>query len=113
MSTEPQMICALDDIEDGDSAGGKAVINGRERPLVLVRKGDDVFAYVNSCPHIGAPLEIRPGHFLTLDKSHINCINHGAQFRIEDGYCVLGPCVGMSLKPVDAVIEDGKVYVRG
>ncbi|MDA0239386.1 MAG: Rieske (2Fe-2S) protein [Proteobacteria bacterium] len=113
MSGERQLICGLDDIEDGESAGGKADIGGRERSLVLVRKGEIVFAYINSCPHIGAPLELRPGYFLTLDRSHINCVNHGAHFRIEDGYCVQGPCIGQSLKPVDALIEDGKVYVQG
>ena len=29
-----------------------------------------------------------PGQFLTLDKRHIPCINHGTRFRMDDGVCI-------------------------
>ena len=32
-----------------------------------------------------------------------------AQFRIHDGYCVYGPCVGMSLQRVGVEVSDGAV----
>lgn len=112
-AAEPrQFLCPAADIEDGESSGAVATILGRDRPLILVRQGDRVFGYVNSCPHIGAPLDFRPGSFLTLDKSMIQCANHGAQFRIDDGYCVSGPCGGASLAAVDVVVAGGNVYLQ-
>ncbi len=106
-----QFVAKLADIADGDSAGATAVIDGDERPLILVRRGERVFVYVNICPHAGAPLDWRPGQFLNLDRSRIQCAMHGAQFRIADGDCVLGPCVGRALAPVPAVVKGGRVYV--
>jgi nitrite reductase/ring-hydroxylating ferredoxin subunit len=46
---------------------------------------------------------------MNLDKSRILCATHGAEFRIEDGYCVLGPCTGQSLEPVAVKLRDGNV----
>ena len=109
----PRHLCALDDIEDTESAGATAVIAGREEPLILVRRGDKVWCYINRCPHVGAPLDFKPGWFLTLDKSLIQCANHGAQFEIETGYCVAGPCVGKSLVPVAVEVADGEVQLAG
>ena len=109
MAARGTVICALDDIEDTESAGAVVDIDGRERPLILVRRGQRVWAYVNRCPHIGAPLDFRPGWFLTLDKSLINCANHGAHFEIETGLCVAGPCVGKSLEAVPVEVSDGRV----
>ena len=35
----------------------------------------------------------------------ILCATHGALFRIEDGHCLSGPCVGESLTPLPVSIE--------
>lgn len=104
-------LCDLSDIPDGCSAGFD--VNGPygRFAVMAIRRGDDVFAYVNSCPHIGAPLEMQPGKFLNPEKTHILCSTHGALFRIEDGHCVSGPCVDEALKPVKAEVRDGVVYV--
>jgi nitrite reductase/ring-hydroxylating ferredoxin subunit len=100
-------LCRLDDIADGGSAG--FTVAGT---LVLaVRQGDTVFAYVNSCPHVGTPLDMWPGRFLTKDGGHILCATHGALFRIEDGHCVAGPCVGQGLTPIDVAVQYGKVNI--
>jgi len=68
--------------------------------MFIQRWDDDVFAYKNSCPHVRLPLDYRPGMFLDLEKKHIHCANHGALFRVADGYCIKGPCKGKSLTPV-------------
>ncbi|PIW26426.1 MAG: (2Fe-2S)-binding protein [Rhodospirillales bacterium CG15_BIG_FIL_POST_REV_8_21_14_020_66_15] len=100
-------LCRLDDIADGGSAGFEVA-----RTLVLaVRKGTAVYAYVNSCPHVGTPLDMWPGRFLTRDGSHILCATHGALFRIEDGHCVAGPCVGRGLTPIDVAVQDDVVKI--
>ncbi|MDX1499874.1 MAG: Rieske (2Fe-2S) protein [Woeseiaceae bacterium] len=79
----------------------------------VVRKGDEVFAYQNFCMHVGHPLNWMPDAFLTKDRRAILCASHGAVYEIETGLCVGGPCVGKTLRPVEAEVEDGMVYVTG
>ena len=106
------LLCRLDDIPDGDSAGFAVTHpDGRRRGVLAVRRAGNVFAYVNSCPHSRAPLDLIPGRFLSFDKTFILCSSHGALFCIEDGYCVEGPCAGKSLPPLKAVVEDGCVFL--
>ena len=100
----------LDDVVDGDSAGFTVELNGLRRRLAVVRKGEQVFVYINRCPHVGAPLDWQPGRFLTHDKDLIQCTAHGALFRIEDGECVFGPCTGRYLEDVPVVVQDGQVF---
>lgn len=73
--------------------------------VMVVRAGDQVYCYVNVCPHWGAPLDIRPGRFLDRDRRHIICSTHGALFRITDGRCIKGPCLGANLVPVRCHID--------
>lgn len=103
-------LCRLEDIPDGASKGFAAAA-GAFTGLMAVRQGDAVFVYVNSCPHIGTPLDWTPGRFLSRDGRTIVCATHGAHFRISDGVCITGPCVGDSLEAVPAEIRDGTVYV--
>ncbi len=104
-------LCRLDDVEDGQSAGFIVTWNDMPRDLLAVRRGDKLFVYVNSCPHIGAPLDFTPGQFLNVERTHILCVNHMALFRIEDGECIVGPCFGDKLDPVETMTEDGAVYI--
>ncbi|MBL6928393.1 MAG: Rieske (2Fe-2S) protein [Rhodospirillales bacterium] len=109
--TENSILCRLDDIEDGGSQRFSAEIDGKPHPLLAVRTGDRVFAYINSCPHVGAPLDFIAGKFLNAEGTHIQCANHGALFAIENGKCVQGPCVGDALEPVSTLVNDGIVYL--
>lgn len=105
-------LCALDDIADGGSAGFTFGGDFGRHAVFAVRKGQAVHVYVNSCPHIGAPLNFSPDGFLSIDKTHILCSTHGAQFTIPDGVCVLGPCKGERLKALGVDVRDGSVFVR-
>ena len=78
-------------------------------PVLVVRRLGRVFAYVNSCPHVGAPLDWRSGQFLTRDKTHLLCASHGALFRIDDGLCIGGPCAGKALRPLSIMLKEGVV----
>lgn len=109
MSGRP--LCRLGDIADGGAAAFTAELGGRPTAVMALRRGGHVFVYVNSCPHIGAPLDMPPGRFLSLDKTHILCSNHGALFRIEDGHCVWGPCAGRALAPVAVSIAGEAVHL--
>ncbi len=104
------VLCALADIADPGSRGFEPEDGA---PFFIVRKGNAVFGYVNSCPHYGSTLEWKDDTFLTYDKDRILCSLHGALFRIEDGFCVWGPCAGASLKPLAVRIEGGDVVLLG
>ena len=110
---ERTLLCRLDDVADGGSAGFVVPVSGRPTSVMAVRQGERVFVYVNDCPHTRAPLDFTPGKFLNLEGTHILCTNHGALFRIDDGHCVEGPCVGDDLEALDAVVEDGAVWGTG
>lgn len=111
MTDDNQPLCRLDDIPDGGSEGFFTdTIDGRLLYMVI-RRGDEAFVYSNECPHTGMPLDFKPGRFLTADGAMIQCSTHGAKFRIEDGFCVKGPCEGDSLKAVKTEIHDGHLYL--
>ena len=112
-------LCRLDDIPDGAARGfavdpvalGEPPGPGN-RPLdvLIARAGGAVFGYVNSCPHVGSPLDWTPDRFMSPDRRHLMCGTHGAQFRIEDGFCVAGPCAGKRLRPIALILsEDGVI----
>lgn len=102
-------LCCLDEIPEPGSRGFRLGTGAGMRAVFVVRHAGRVVAYENSCPHTGSPLDWRPDVFLDLEKRHILCATHGALFRIEDGYCLAGPCVGRGLKPVAITIESGRI----
>jgi nitrite reductase/ring-hydroxylating ferredoxin subunit len=105
-----RVLCALDDIGD---PGGKGFAVAGHEPIFVVRVGPAVHGYVNVCPHQGTALDWKPDTFLTYDKSLIQCSTHWARFRIEDGECVAGPCVGQSLVPAAIRVDHGAVVLDG
>lgn len=106
----PRALCRLDDLPDG-AAKGFPPAPGGFTGLLAVRQGPSVFVYVNSCPHIGTPLDWTPDRFLSRDGSFIVCATHGAEFGIADGVCLRGPCRGDRLEAVPVEIRDGMVLV--
>jgi nitrite reductase/ring-hydroxylating ferredoxin subunit len=79
--------------------------------LLLVRRGDAIFAYENRCPHRGTSLDWLPGRFMSADGELLQCATHGALFRVEDGLCVSGPCVREHLTALRVERVDGKVWL--
>jgi nitrite reductase/ring-hydroxylating ferredoxin subunit len=102
-----EALCRLDDIEDPGARGFTLSTAQRPRDILVVRTGREVHAYVNSCPHIGTPLEFQPDRFLTRDRTEILCSTHGARFEISSGTCIAGPCQGRALKRVPISIVEG------
>ena len=76
-----------------------------------MRKNSRLFAYRNSCPHTGGPLDWLPDQFLDIDGELIQCATHDALFRIEDGRCIAGPCAGKALIPVSVEISNDEVFL--
>ena len=102
-------ICALDDIPDQKAKGFNTELDGEKISFFIVRKENQVYGYINRCPHTGVNLDWQPNQFLDLTGHQIQCSTHGAIFRIRDGYCVYGPCAGRSLTPIELVLEDGRL----
>ncbi len=108
-----QILCRIEDIPEGEGKGFDIDQPEEIIEIVLVRRGDAVFGYRNDCPHVGTPLNWVDDRFMTLDRKYILCATHGAEFRVEDGYCIAGPCAGDSLTPIDLELRDGTVVLRG
>ena len=104
-------LCRLDDIPDCGSKGFPPPPGGFTG-LFAVRRGNAVHVYVNSCPHIGTPLDWLPDRFFDRSGEHLLCGTHGALFRPEDGECVRGPCFGRRLAPVPMRVIAGEIVAE-
>ncbi len=107
-----RVLCRLDEIPDPGSKGFDFREGDDLRSIFVVRAGGTVRAYENSCPHTAGPLDWVPDQFLNREKDMILCATHGALFRIEDGHCLSGPCVGENLTPLPVSIDGGAVAVE-
>lgn len=105
----PLELCRLEDIPEGGSKGVALDPAAVYADVVLVRRGARVYAYRNSCPHTGAPMEWQPDQFLDYRNQYIQCGIHAALFRVEDGFCVQGPCARQSLTPLAVELRGGRV----
>ncbi len=105
-------LCALHELPCHASRGFAVETPAGVQDIFLVRDNTRVYAYYNSCPHTGAPLDWVPDQFLSVDASQIQCATHAARFRIEDGICIAGPCTGKRLSAVPTVVEKGAVYAQ-
>jgi len=95
----------LDAIPD---PGGR-VATWDDLPILLARKGDEIRAYLNVCPHAGRPLNLPDGRVIAHAGTHLICPAHGAVFDILTGQGD-GPLVGTSgLKPIPVHVEDGAI----
>jgi nitrite reductase/ring-hydroxylating ferredoxin subunit len=79
---------------------------------IVVRQASEVYAYANVCPHQRHALDLVPDDFLAADGRLIRCASHGAMFTLEDGRCVIGPCVGKHLMKLECRVDNGVVLVR-
>lgn len=106
-----RVICALHELDD---PGARGFTMGRGNwPLrgFVVRRGAELRAYLNHCPHAGHALNLRPHVFLAPGAPLIQCSSHGALFEMETGLCLAGPCPGTRLRPIAVRINQGYVLV--
>lgn len=91
------------DLPEGASRGFDPTGAGRTTVFV-VRHHGALHAWRDACPHIdGAPMAWRQDAYLNHDRSRIVCHAHGAQFDIATGACLIGPCLGQALSPVQVI----------
>ena len=94
-------------LSEADLADGKptrAEHNGT--PILLVRRGSQVYALAETCSHLGGPLSEGK-----LDGDVIQCPWHGSRFSIRDGHVVDGPAVHPE-PCLETRIRNGQVEVR-
>lgn len=95
-----------------DFQGAVAIMLHSEKgefPLLLVRAGDRLRAYVNACPHQYLPLDYRGPRILSADGARLMCTGHGAQFDAATGAPVSG--ADCALDPVPLVVEGDRVMI--
>lgn len=98
--------------EDGAKAFEFAVGEARFS-LILGSSGGEIFGFENDCPHAHYPLDRPDGRVIVQERAFLVCSAHGASFRIVDGACVGGPCIGRALTRVALRIEGDAVLMRG
>lgn len=85
----------------------------RKQEGFVLRRGGQLLAFHNECPHWSVELDLGDGHFYDAALDRIYCKNHGALFLLPSGLCETGPCMGRSLTsfPVHPDGDDALVHV--
>ena len=104
-------LCPMAEIDDNHAKGMVAVVEGKQRNILVARKGEQAFAYLNWCPHNQVLIDQIPGKFFDAEHQYLQCSKHGAKFRVEDGRCIEGPCEGGGLKQLSLELKDGVVFL--
>ena len=78
----------------------------------VIRFEGKPYAYVNQCAHVSVELDWNEGEFFTAQQDYLLCATHGAMYRPDNGYCVLGPCKGKRLKPIEVTEQNQKVVIN-
>lgn len=109
-SLNAQSLATIAGIPDGGACEVEAEVDGVAESLILTRRGEQVAAFLNICPHAGRRLDWAPGQFL-FDRGHLVCAVHAATFELPSGECINGPCRGASLRAVATEVRDGQVWL--
>jgi nitrite reductase/ring-hydroxylating ferredoxin subunit len=83
---------------------------GRSHSVLALRRRGVVYAWLNLCPHWGIPLGDDPAALYSRGARELRCGTHDARFRLEDGVCTGGPCLGDGLEPVPVCVALGRVF---
>ncbi len=104
-------LCRFEALEDPGARGVELVLERGVLELFVLRRGDAVRAYRNSCPHTGANLNWLADRFFDAEGRWVQCALHGALFDPLSGECIHGPCLGRFLHRVPVSVEDGVVWL--
>lgn len=78
----------------------------RGTPVVLLRRGDRIYALAETCSHLGGPLAEGK-----LADNSVICPWHGSRFSFEDGHVITGPAT--SPQPCfETRVQNGQIEVR-
>ncbi|GAA0036678.1 MULTISPECIES: Rieske (2Fe-2S) protein [Brevibacterium] len=107
------------------SNGRRLIVDIGESTIGLFRFKDEVYAYANTCPHQGGPVcqglltprvkeDVQPDRTVTgmlydVDRLHIVCPWHGAEFDVTTGRHATTD--KLRLQPYTVTEEEGEIYV--
>ncbi len=82
-----------------------------QQALIMRTEKGELRAYRNQCQHIAIPLDAGTGEYLTPDGKRLRCVTHGAEYLLDDGLCICGPCQGDSLEALQLYEQDEQLFV--
>lgn len=104
---EGAVVCPLEDAADGEAT----CVEVDGFPLLILRRGDEVSAFVNACPHQYLPLNHKSDRLLSANGAKIRCSNHSAGFDAVTGEGVEGLGLGACLDPVPVSVSRGHIVL--
>ncbi len=112
MAEEKRLICPSASVTEC-GRGVRFTVEGAKGPVpaFVVRHAGKVRGYLNRCAHVGVELDAQPGEFFDLAGLYLLCTTHGAAYVPATGYCVKGPCKGLSLSKIALDECDGNIYL--
>jgi len=78
----------------------------------VVRFKGEPYAYINQCAHVSVELDWNEGEFFTAQQDFLICSTHGAHYRPDNGFCVMGPCKGKNLKSINVIEQNQKIIIN-
>jgi nitrite reductase/ring-hydroxylating ferredoxin subunit len=87
------------------SPGKPALVTLDDRDVAVIRRGDEILAIGNECPHQGGSL--CDGW---VEGDIVICPLHGWEFDLRSGACMTVP--GESVPRYTATVEDGAIYLE-
>jgi nitrite reductase/ring-hydroxylating ferredoxin subunit/uncharacterized membrane protein len=95
-------VCAESELTEG--AAKRVEANGK--PVLLVKRENQVFALAETCSHAGGPLSEGK-----IEGDTVTCPWHGSQFCLRDGRVLKGPAT-IPQPALEVQTRDGQVLVR-
>ncbi len=112
MSSNRLRIAGAAALSPGQSRSFELEQDSQRIPGFLLRHAQGGWvAYVNRCPHWSVDLDLGDGRFYAEDIDRIYCKNHGSLFRVSDGVCDYGQCLGKSLRRCVVEFEGDDAWV--
>jgi nitrite reductase/ring-hydroxylating ferredoxin subunit len=97
------LVKVLDAADLVPGKGALVIVNGQD--VALFRRGDEILAIGNECPHQGGSL--CDGW---VEGDIVICPLHGWEFDLRSGACMTVP--GESVPRYTATVEDGAIYLE-
>lgn len=99
-------------IEKSDGLRFNVPQRGEMATGFVVRFNGKPYAYLNQCAHVPIELDWQHGKFFNLTQDFIICATHGAHYEPSSGRCVLGPCKGKSLQPIEVHEANDEIIIN-
>lgn len=97
-------VTVMDENELAEGVPHHALVNGID--LVLVRRGQRIFALAGNCAHLGGPL-----YEGQLEGTSLRCPWHGSRFDLETGQVLDGPAA-FAQPCLEVRVRLGQIEVR-